>query len=260
MNELNTKTATVLTPSNFEQAMQIAQALSQSDMIPKDYQKKPGNILVAIQWGQELGLAPLQAMQNIAVINGRPSIWGDAMLGLVRGSGLLEYIKETQDANGATCTVKRVNEPEATVTFTIQDAKAAGKWGSTGPWTTYPKRMLQMRARSFALRDAFADVLKGLYSREEAMDIDPEDRPPTKLRATPETPVTIEEVRQQLPEYTEEDMEKNLPKWQGMVDAGKATPEKIINNISTKYQLTDDQMGRINALADEVTEEVEAND
>ena len=60
-----------------------------------------------MQWGAEIGLQPLQAMQNIAVINGRPSLWGDAVLALVRSSGLLEQFEETQTEDMATCTVKR---------------------------------------------------------------------------------------------------------------------------------------------------------
>ncbi len=51
-----------------------------------------------------------------------------------------------------------------------EDAKKAGLWGKAGPWSQYPKRMLQMRARSFALRDKFADALSGLIMAEEAQD------------------------------------------------------------------------------------------
>ena len=56
------------------------------------------------------------------------------------------------------------------MTFTVGDAIRAGLWKKAGPWTMYPKRMLQMRARSFALRDAFPDVLRGLVATEEVED------------------------------------------------------------------------------------------
>lgn len=161
-----------LTPTNLQEAMQIADLLAGSDIVPKDYQRKPGNILVAMQWGAEIGLQPLQAMQNIAVINGRPSIWGDAMLALVRGSGLLDFIREelSEDGTKATCTVKRKNEEPAVSIFTMEDAKKAGLSGKQGPWTQYPKRMLKLRARSYALRDIFPDVLKGMAIAEEEKD------------------------------------------------------------------------------------------
>lgn len=161
-----------LTPTSLQEAMQIADILASSDIVPKDYQRKPGNILVAMQWGAEIGLQPLQAMQNIAVINGRPSIWGDAMLALVRGSGLLEYIREdlSEDEKEATCTVKRKGEEPAISKFSMEDAKKAGLSGKTGPWSQYPKRMMKLRARAYALRDVFPDVLKGMAIAEEEKD------------------------------------------------------------------------------------------
>ncbi|WP_347473254.1 recombinase RecT [Acinetobacter thermotolerans] len=177
-----------LTPNNLQEAMQIAEILASSDIVPKDYQRKPGNILVAMQWGAEIGLQPLQAMQNIAVINGRPSIWGDAMLALVRGSGLLESIKEeiTPDGLKAICTVKRKGEEPAVSEFSMEDAKRAGLSGKQGPWTQYPKRMMKLRARSYALRDVFPDVLKGMAIAEEEqdkeIDITPAGAPRTETK------------------------------------------------------------------------------
>lgn len=159
-----------LTPQTLDEAMQFAGMMSKSSIVPKDYQGNPGNILVAVQWGAEIGLAPLQAMQSIAVINGRPSIWGDAMLALVRGSGLLEFISETPTDGGCVCRLKRRGEPEVEREFTVEDAKKAGLWGKAGPWQQHPKRMMQMRARAFALRDVFPDVLRGVHIGEEAQD------------------------------------------------------------------------------------------
>lgn len=175
-----------LTPNNLQEAMQIADLLAGSDIVPKDYQRKPGNILVAMQWGAEIGLQPLQAMQNIAVINGRPSIWGDAMLALVRGSGLLDFIREelSEDGTKAICTVKRKGEEPTVSEFSMEDAKKAGLSGKQGPWTQYPKRMMKLRARSYALRDVFPDVLKGMAIAEEEKDKEIDITP---AAVTPET-------------------------------------------------------------------------
>lgn len=178
-----------LTPQTLDEAMQFAGMMAKSNIIPKDYQGNPGNILVAVQWGMELGLPPLQAMQNIAVINGRPSIWGDAMLAIVRGSGLLESISEDISETSAVCTIKRRGEDAVSREFTIEDAKRAGLIGKPGPWQQYPKRMLQMRARAFALRDVFPDVLRGVYIAEEARDIPVEkDMGAADVVETPKTP------------------------------------------------------------------------
>ncbi|KAA8419974.1 recombinase RecT [Acetobacter pomorum] len=173
-NELITHTP-VLQPNTFGELMAFAKMAAASDLMPKDYKGKPENIMIAVQMGSELGLAPMQAIQNIAVINGRPSIWGDAMLALVRGSGkcasVREYFEGEGDNTRAVCVVKRVDGDEVTGDFSIADAKRANLFGKQGPWQQYPRRMLQMRARGFALRDAFPDVLRGLISGEEAQDI-----------------------------------------------------------------------------------------
>lgn len=171
--------STLLTPSNLKEAMEYATIIANSTMVPKAYQGKPGDILVAVQMGAELGLKPIQALQNIAVINSKPSVYGDALLALVQVHPSFEDIKEWFDekANTAFCTVKRKNQSEHTASFSSEDAKKASLWGKSGPWTQYPKRMMQMRARGFALRDKFADALGGLITVEEAQDYPVIDTP-----------------------------------------------------------------------------------
>jgi hypothetical protein len=175
-------TATMLEPKNIDEALRFAELLSKSELLPKDYIGKPGNVLVAIQFGAELGMQPLQAMQSLSVINGRPSLWGDGMLAIVRGSGLMESINEEIGEEVCACTVKRRGEEPLTRTFSKADAKQAGLLGKQGPWQTATKRMLQLRARAFALRDAFPDVLKGVQSAEMLRDI-PEERDITPASA-----------------------------------------------------------------------------
>lgn len=180
----------ILTPTSLAEAMQMAEILADSSIVPKDFIGKPGNVLVAVQWGQELGLAPLQAMQSIAVINGRPSIWGDAMLALVQSSGQLDSITEevSEDGTMATCTILRRGAGAPVVrTFSMDEAKRAGLAGKQGPWQQYPRRMLQLRARGFALRDSFADVLRGLWIGEEARDT------PVMRNVTPDDDAVVED-------------------------------------------------------------------
>ena len=164
-----------LAPRNLDEAMKYADLLSKSSFVPKDFKGKAGDILVAVQMGSEMGLPPIQALQNIAVINGRPSVWGDAALAICQSHPKYESIQEkivgTGDSMMAECVIKRKGEEDYTVNFSVQDAKKAGLWGRQGPWSNYPKRMLQMRARGFAIRDKFSDALKGMITREEAEDI-----------------------------------------------------------------------------------------
>ena len=169
-------------PTTMTEAIQFSEMLASSNMIPKQYQGKPNDVLVCVQWGYEMGLAPMQALQNIAVINGKPSVYGDAAMALVQNSPVCEDIEELIEDEGtpnpvAVCIAKRKGRKPVTAKFSVEDAKRAGLWGKQGPWTQYPKRMLQMRARGFALRDAFPDVLKGLITIEEAMDFPTEATP-----------------------------------------------------------------------------------
>jgi len=150
-------------------------------------------LVVAMQMGFEVGLKPMQAIQNIASINGRPSLWGDAAKGLVEASGLCEEFEEyfegddiKKDTFRAVCIVKRVGRKPVRQEFSVADAKLADLWSKAGPWRQYPKRMLQMRARGFAIRDAFPDVMKGLCIAEEARDMPEEPRTPKDV--TPKDP------------------------------------------------------------------------
>lgn len=159
-----------LTPTSLEEAMKFAEIMSKSTIVPKEYYNKPGDILVAVQMGAEIGLSPMQALQNIASINGKPSIYGDAALALVKSHPQFEDIREYIKDGVAYCEVKRKGQSLHVATFSEEDAKKAKLWGKPGPWQQYPERMLKMRARGFALRDTFPDALKGLITAEEARD------------------------------------------------------------------------------------------
>jgi hypothetical protein len=165
------KKLAAMIPTDVDQAYRLSRAIAQSGMAPKAYGTDPNKILVGILAGMEVGLAPFAALQSIAVIGNNPAIWGDGALALVQASGLLVDMEETCDGNKAVCRVNRKDRATAIVReFSMDDAKKAGLAGKSGPWSQYPRRMLQMRARAFALRDGFADVLKGLGIAEEVRD------------------------------------------------------------------------------------------
>lgn len=178
---------------SFKQAIEVAEYISKSQLVPDAYRGKPADIVIAMQYGMELGLSPLQALQSVAVINGKPSIYGDAVPAIVIGQPDCDDIIEVE-ATGeepekwvASCTVKRRGKDPKTRTFSWLDAKRAGLAGKKGPWQDYPKRMLLMRARGFAIRDAFPDRMKGMILAEEAMDY-PE--PPSEPRRVGEGATT----------------------------------------------------------------------
>jgi hypothetical protein len=182
-----------MVPTNLEGVWRLSELIAASGMAPRDM-KQPEQIAVAIMHGMEVGLTPMAALQSIAVVNGRPTVWGDGAIGLVRASGLLEDFEEGLNGEGdkrvAYCKVKRKGEKKVLErTFSWEDAKKAGLTTKTGTWQQYPNRMLIMRARAFALRDQFADVLRGLSIREEMEDV---ERASDAQDVTPNRPTPIE--------------------------------------------------------------------
>jgi hypothetical protein len=194
---------TAIVPQNMNEAYRLGQAIVASGMAPRGMETAE-KCMIAIMRGLEVGLTPMQAVDNIAIVGGRPTLWGDAVIGLVRASGLCSYVRETIEGEGdeyaARCETLRRGESEPVVgMFSVADAKRAGLWGKSGPWQQYPDRMLKMRARAFALRDAYADVLGGLYLKEEIEEEVRRARPAQPRRGPPEpltarAPITVGDV------------------------------------------------------------------
>ena len=190
MNGELIKAGNWLTATTMEQAIKVADMLAKSTLVPKAYQGQPANVLVAMAYGESFGMQPLQAMQSVAVVNGMPGLYGDGLLAVCRSCPSWEWMTETIEGETAICTAKRRNEPEVTATFSVADAKRAQLWGKQGPWTQYPMRMLAMRARAFALRNLYADVLRGMGSAEELQDI------PAEMPAVQVEPARIDHAEQ----------------------------------------------------------------
>lgn len=177
----------LLLPQTYSELERWAAKISKTEMVPKAYRGKPDDIIVCVQYGQEIGLGFMESLKSIAVINGNPSVYGDGLLAICQRHPEFEDLIETPELNekgevtayiaqairkGHTTKVQR---------FTQADAIRAKLWGKAGPWTEYPQRMLQMRARGFALRDQFSDILKGLLLGEEAGDYPTIDGEPAVL-------------------------------------------------------------------------------
>jgi len=162
-------------PKNNGEAMELARMLAESTMVPKDYLGKPGNVYVAMTMGFELGLKPVQSLQSIAVINGKPGLYGDGGKALLLKHGCTIVEMDTaavERAGYAQCTIGRPGRPPVTRTFSKQDAVRAKLWDKEGPWRSYPFRQMAWRAFWFAARDAAADILRGLPQAEELRDME----------------------------------------------------------------------------------------
>lgn len=211
-----------LVPSTLEDAARMGTAIFMSGLAPYGMKNEQA-VMVVIMAGMEIGLPPMQAMQSIMVVNNKPALYGDAAIALVRQSGLLAGIREFIEGEGdqmvAVCQVRRRNpdgEDEAVEErFSVADAKLSGLWtkkgrnGEATPWQTYPKRMLKFRARGFALRDLFADVLKGMRTVEEEQDMEREAAPdltPTPPPPPPPPPPPVEQIAAPVEETQAEEV------------------------------------------------------
>jgi hypothetical protein len=161
----------------------------------KDEESATAACAIAIMAGAELGLTPLMALRSYAVVNGRPSLWGDGLKAVVRQSGKCEYIRTGSDQKMGWCEAKRNDTGETKrVEFTLEQAKLAKLNVKTGPWTSgYADVMMERRATNRCLNDLFADVLGGIVDAQEAQDDGPiyetiEDARPTRSSPPPPPP------------------------------------------------------------------------
>ena len=157
-------------------------------------------VAMAVQGLVSLGLNPYASIRQVAFVNGAMTLWGELPLALVRKTTALEDFEEFRfclgkdstyqrqcyansnchlDPFGAVCRVKRRGQAMHEVVFTKADAERAGMWNRRGPWQSYPARMLQMRARSQALKDIFSDALSGVQIQEYDIEgvVAPNDGP-----------------------------------------------------------------------------------
>lgn len=169
-------------PRNIDEVARVARAVIVANLAPDSYKGvsddvTASKIMIGIMKGAEIGLGPLTALANIAIINGRPCLWGDGAVALVQNSGLVERWEERYSGDEgkpewtAHCAIwRRGHESPYEGTFSWSDATRA-KLTSRGPWVQYGPRMLMWRARTYAMRLGFADCLSGLSIAEEIQDM-----------------------------------------------------------------------------------------
>jgi len=201
----------------------FATMVCKTDLAPKAYKGKPEDATIAIIYGMEIGLPPMASLQNIAVVNGSPSVYGDGQLSLVQASGKYEWHKSSykgtfpNDDFTAIFEVKRVGATESVVKeYSVADAKRAGLWGKAGTWTTNPKLMILYKPKSYALREAFADVLKGMKSNEELegeemVEVNPRPLSGSKTANAHIPPASLQQAFSPKPDLNFEAEEIQLP-------------------------------------------------
>lgn len=238
----------MLVGKTMDEQWRLATAYCRSGILPKGYDK-PEKVFTAFQFCYELGLKPLTGIRQIAVVNGTPSLFGDLPLSLVQSSGKLEYIKEFfLDEKGevislanknlhkfpsvAVCVTKRKGSPnEVTTAFSVQDAQTAGLWKKAGPWSSYPKRMLQMRARGQNIKDNFADVISGAAIGEYDYNLTQDFVPANNVVVSPDGRI-VREVSQHEEWLKEVEPvgEDNIPSTFDALTQGETQPDVEIES------------------------------
>jgi len=264
---------TSFAPTNLAEAMEFSKLIANSNFVPMEYRGKPGDILVCLQMGAEIGLSPLSALQSISVINGKPSVWGDGAIALVQASGLLldheEDVEGEGDERFGYCRMVRKGRATPYLKkFSIADAKRAGLWGRN-VWKGYPDVMLVARARSACMRAAFPDVLKGVITREEAADYPPEDEQakearPTSDLPTPQRASAQEKVDQETGEVIEgtpdEELESALAESLEVVGGAASVSASSLKEAATNLPRTEGVVSSVEAapslLLDDLEEDV----
>ena len=217
-----------LVAGNFEEAMKIANMLAGSKLVPQQYQGHPEDVLIACSWGESLGLKPLSALNAIAVVNGRPQLFGDALKALIMKHGTIEENWDNEQGIW-TMTAHRKGFPDVTWSYGYNDAIAAGHVSynpqsntfglgarKSEAWVKYTKRMCQLKCRNFVIRDAFPDVIQGIDiegSDDDVMQIsEVQTEPVTEVPAIEQQKPTEAELMEQMStvEDVSETIEVNL--------------------------------------------------
>ena len=152
-------------PRSFSEAVEFSAHIAGTSFVPSHFKGKPEEILAAIQYGAEVGLGPMAALNGLAVIQGKVTMYASTMRALVEASGLMEKcsVTYTDSPPCSTVVVRRTGREDATFSFSYDDAMRANL-ATRDMYKKYPERMYTARAISFALRDEFADVLRGILA------------------------------------------------------------------------------------------------
>lgn len=164
---------------------QYAELLAQASLLPKQYQRNPANVLLAMELGQSLSIPPIQAINEVHVIEGKPSASANLIGGLVRRAGHVLRVRADRDEMTATAQIIRKDDPDYTfeVTWTMDDAKRSGALNKNN-WKAFPIAMLKARAITEVAREACPEALMGIaYTPDELGAVVDQDGNPVSVAA-----------------------------------------------------------------------------
>ena len=243
--------------------MAFAKAVCQSDIIPTVYRGKPANILVAVGYGAPLGLTPMQSLQDISVINGKPTASASFIASHVRMAGHKLRIRKDEKALSVTATIVRSDDPDYPISVT-RDKAWAQQMGllNKDNYRKQPLTMLTWRAITAVAREACPEILYGVqYSPDELHDldtnsdvraevVDDEQQPPRQKRrgyGSRARQNPVEQAEQQPQACTPEQTEAIFTMLRDCGVASNDEAEQVLHQLTGKHGLTPRLVGRQDA-------------
>lgn len=243
--------------------MAFAKAVCQSDIIPTVYRGKPANILVAVGYGAPLGLTPMQSLQDISVINGKPTASASFIASHVRMAGHKLRVKKDEKALSVTATIVRADDPDYPISVT-RDKAWAQQMGllNKDNYRKQPLTMLTWRAITAVAREACPEILYGVqYSPDELHDldtnsdvraevVDDEQQPSRQKRrgyGSRARQNPVEQAEQQPQVCTPEQAEAIFTMLRDCGVASNEEAEQVLYRLTGKHGLTPRQVGRQDA-------------
>ena len=165
---------------SFELHQRMAKSLAQSNLVPQQYQGQGGlpNCLVALEMANRMNISPLVVMQNMNVIQGRPSWSAQFVIATITGCGRFENFDyemngEKEDLK-VRCTATRIKDSKEIRGSWVSIGMARSEnWIKNPKWKSMPEHMLKYRAATFFGRQYVADLLLGIQTEDEIVDIQP---------------------------------------------------------------------------------------
>ncbi len=185
MNELTAQQAeSAFSLKNFEHAQRVAKMIATSSLVPQQYQGKVENVMIAMEMANRMGISPLMVMQNLYIVKGNPGWSGSFVIGVINGSKRFDENIEfeftgTGDEYGCRAVTTRKGKRIESTKIDWKMVKGEGWLDKPGSkWKTMPDQMFRYRAAAFFGRAHTPDLLMGMQTAEEIMDIQSEEVKP----------------------------------------------------------------------------------
>lgn len=227
---MTTTALAALPVDELERLVAYAERLAAADLLPAALRRRPANLLLVLEYGRALGLPPAAAIQQVAVVDGRPQITATLAATLARRAG--HRLRVSADDEQATAELVRADDPEHVfaVSWDLARAERAGLAGR-GAWRQYPRAMLTARATLEVVRLGAPEVLVGMHGVEELGDV-----PPAESLADPAQPPTEVDIdAPPAPDYplSERPTPAALARLaDALTAAGHGTPEAMRTAVS----------------------------